>query len=78
MTSVGDVYSQDLISVEPEKDLAEALQLMARHQVRRLPVVENGRLVGIVAQADIARTENEKKTGELVEAISEPSEGERR
>ena len=48
---------------------------MARHQVRRLPVVENGKLVGIVAQADIARTENEKKTGELVEAISEPTEG---
>ena len=77
-TSVGDVYSRDLISVEPDKDLEEALQLMARHQVRRLPVVENGRLVGIVAQADIALRENEKKTGELVEAISEPSEGERR
>ena len=41
-------------------DLEEALQLMARHQVRRLPVVENGRLVGIVAQADIALSENEK------------------
>ena len=50
---------------------------MARHQVRRLPVVENGRLVGIVAQADIALSENEQKTGELVEAISEPSDGER-
>ena len=77
-TSVGDVYSRDLISVESNKDLEEALRLMARHQVRRLPVVENGRLVGIVAQADIALRENEKKTGELVEAISEPSEGERR
>jgi len=77
MTSVADVYSRDLISVEPDKDLAEALRLMARHQVRRLPVVEKGRLVGIVAQADIALGENEKKTGELVEAISEPSEGER-
>ena len=79
-TSVGDVYSRDLISVEPDKDLEEALQLMARHQVRRLPVVENGRLVGIVAQADIALTlsGNETKTGELVEAISEPSGGERR
>jgi CBS domain-containing protein len=76
-TSVGDVYSKDLITVEPGKDLDEALQLMARHQVRRLPVVENGRLVGIVAQADIAISENEK-TGELVEAISEPSERERR
>ena len=47
-------------------------------KVRRLPVVENGRLVGIVAQVDIARTENEKKTGQPVEAFSEPSEGERR
>jgi CBS domain-containing protein len=77
-TSVGDVYSRDLISVEPDKDLEEALQLMARHQVRRLPVVENGKLVGIVAQADIALSETENKTGELVEAISEPSGGERR
>src|SRR5207253_1409309 len=77
MTSVGDVYSRDLISVEPDEDLDEALQLMARHQVRRLPVVENGSLVGIVAQADIALGANEKKTGELVEAISAPSEGER-
>jgi len=79
-SSVGDVYSQDLISVEPDKDLEEALTLMARHQVRRLPVVKDGRLVGIVAQADIALTlsEDEKKTGELVEAISERSEGERR
>jgi CBS domain-containing protein len=78
MTSVEDVYSRDLISVEPDEDLEEALQLMARHQVRRLPVVENGRLVGIVAQADIALSENEEKTGVLVEAISEPSEAERR
>jgi CBS domain-containing protein len=76
-TSVGDVCSRDLISVEPENDLDEALQLMARHQVRRLPVVENGRLVGVVAQADVALKENEK-TGELVGAISEPSEEERR
>jgi CBS domain-containing protein len=77
-TPIGDVYSRDLISVEPDQDLDDALGLMARHQVRRLPVVENGKLVGIVAQADIALSENEQKTGELLEAISEPSEGERR
>jgi len=76
-TSVEDVYSRDLISVAPDNDLEEALGLMARHQVRRLPVVEDGRLVGIVAQADIALSENETKTGELVEAISAPSEGDR-
>ena len=76
-TSVGDVYSRDIISVEPNEDLDEALLLMARHQVRRLPVVENGRLVGMVAQADIALKQN-AKTGELVGAISEPSKEERR
>jgi CBS domain-containing protein len=75
-TSVGDVSSRDLVTVEPDEDLDDALQLMARHQVRRLPVVENGRLVGIVAQADIALSENEK-TAKLVEAISAPSERER-
>jgi CBS domain-containing protein len=75
-TSVGDVSSRDLVTVEPDEDLDEALQLMARHQVRRLPVVENGRLVGIVAQADIALSENEK-TAKLVEAISAPSVRER-
>ena len=80
VTSVGDVVSRDLISVEPDEDLEEAVQLMANHQVRRLPVIENGRLVGIVAQADVALNlrENEQRTGELVEAISEPSGEERR
>jgi len=76
-TSVGDVYSRDVIRVEADEDDEEAVELMARHQVRRLPVVEDGRLIGIVAQADIALKEHEK-TGELVEAISKPSETERR
>ena len=76
-TAVGDVASRDVISVGPDDDLDEALRLMARHQVRRLTVVEDGRLVGIVAQADIALRENETKTGQLVEAISEPSAGAR-
>jgi len=76
-TSAGDVGRQDPISVEPDKGLEEALQLMARHQVRRLPVVENGELAGIITQADIALGENEEMTGELVEAISKPTEGER-
>ena len=76
-TSAGDVSSRDVISVGPDDDLDEALQLMARHQVRRLTVVENGMLIGIVAQADVALRENETKTGQLVEAISEPSAGDR-
>lgn len=74
---VADVASRDLVTVEPEQDLDEALHLMARHQVRRLPVVEQGRLVGMLAQADVAIVAEEKKAGEMVEEISQPSSTER-
>ena len=70
---VREIASTDVVTVDPQQDLDEALRLMASHQVRRLPVVEaGGRLVGIVAQADVAREANDKKTGELVEEISQP------
>src|SRR5881396_4061593 len=69
---VRDVASKQLITIDPRKDLSEALRLMAKHQVRRLPVVqEDGRLVGVVAQADIARQGDDEMTGRLVEEISE-------
>ena len=69
--SVREVASTDLVTIDPQQDLDDALKLMASHQVRRLPVVEDGRLVGVVAQADVAREGKDKKTGELVEEISE-------
>jgi CBS domain-containing protein len=69
---VRDVASKQLITIDPGQDLDEALRKMAQHQVRRLPVVaEDGRLVGVVAQADIARTGDDRQTGQLVEEISE-------
>jgi CBS domain-containing protein len=71
---VGDAHSGVPVSVEPEHDLDDALALMARHQVRRLPVTEGGRLVGILAQADVALEEKGKTTGEVVQAISESPE----
>jgi CBS domain-containing protein len=67
---VREIASTDLVTVEPDQDLDEALELMARHQVRRLPVVEEGRLIGVVAQADLAREADERKVGEAVEQIS--------
>jgi CBS domain-containing protein len=69
-TTVGDIASRDLVTTTPDADMNEALEMMAVKQVRRLPVVECDRLVGIVAQADIARMGQDKKTGEVVEGIS--------
>jgi CBS domain-containing protein len=69
--TVGEIASRKLVTIDPQQDLDEALRLMAHHQVRRLPVVEeDGRLVGIVAQADIARNASDAQTGDLVEDIS--------
>ncbi len=71
--SVGDVASRELVTVDPDQDLDEALSLMARHRVRRLPVVADGRLVGILAQADVAIEAKEKNAGEMLEEISQPT-----
>ena len=70
-TTVGEIASKDVVTLDPQQDLDEALRLMAKHQVRRLPVVEeDGRLVGIVAQADVAKGGHDEKTGQVVEEIS--------
>lgn len=71
-TKVKDIASINLVTVDPLQDLDEALKLMAKHQVRRLPVTEEGgRLVGLLAQADIAKSVGDKQTGRVVEQISQ-------
>jgi CBS domain-containing protein len=66
----GDIASRDLVTVRPDDDLDDALRLMAQHQVRRLPVVEDGQLVGVVAQADVAHEAKDKAVGQVIEEIS--------
>jgi CBS domain-containing protein len=68
----GDIASRDVVTVRPDDDLDAALRLMAQHQVRRLPVVDDGQLVGVVAQADVAQEAKEKDVGHVVEEISRP------
>jgi CBS domain-containing protein len=71
-TKVEEIASHNLVTIDPQQELDEALRLMAQHQVRRLPVVEeDGKLVGIVAQADVARHSSPERTGKVVEEISE-------
>ena len=72
------VSSRELVTVHPDDDLSDALELMARHQVRRLAVTgEDERLVGVVSQADVAREAKEKDTGEVVQSISREPQGPR-
>jgi CBS domain-containing protein len=71
-TTVREVASTNIVTIDPQQNLDEALRLMAQHQVRRLPVVEeDGKLVGVVAQADVARGGDDTKTGQVVQEISE-------
>ena len=61
------------VTISDEVDVDECMKLMEAKKIRRVPVVDaGGRLVGIVAQADIARHESRKETGELVRGVSEP------
>ena len=75
---VSEITSRELVTVSPDDDLSDALELMARHQVRRLAVTgEDERLVGVVSQADVAREAKEKDTGEVVQSISREPQGPR-
>ena len=73
--SVGDLMSSGSIAaVSPDDDVRQVLDRMKTEQVRRILVVEDDRLVGIIAQADIAtQGVGARKTGDVVEKISEPS-----
>jgi CBS domain-containing protein len=58
------------VTIGADDSIDEALRTMKDHAVRRLPVIDGHRLVGIVSQADLAKEIDESKVGELVEAIS--------
>jgi CBS domain-containing protein len=72
VTQVGEIATDQPYYVEPEQDLDEALELMAYRKIRRLPVVEDGQLVGMLAQADVVHEVKEKKAAHVIEEISQP------
>ena len=73
-SSVRDVMTRNPVTVTPDTDVNQATTLMSQHQIRRLPVVEGNKLVGIVAIGDIAVRDNfVEEAGDALSNISEPS-----
>jgi CBS domain-containing protein len=71
-TTVGEIASGQPYYAAPDQDLDEALELMAYRKVRRVPVVEDGLLVGMLAQADVVHEVKEKKAAHVIDEISQP------
>jgi CBS domain-containing protein len=74
-TPVRDLMTYDPISASPEDEVEVVREVMVAQQVRRVPVVDGGKVVGIVAQADLALEEgaaSDQEVGRIVEAISDP------
>lgn len=71
--TVAACMTQPAISLSPDAQVSDAVEMMQEHQVRRLPVVDDkGKVCGIVSQADLARCATAEQTGDLVRDVSEP------
>ena len=68
---VGELAEGKPVTVGADDPVETILDTMIQHKVRRLPVIDGDRLVGMVSQADVAKNLPEERVGDLVEAISE-------
>ncbi|BCS31844.1 inosine-5-monophosphate dehydrogenase [Luteitalea sp. TBR-22] len=75
--TAADCMTSPALSLTAEARVSDAVEMMQAHQVRRLPIVdEGGRVCGIVSQADLARATTAELTGDLVRDVSEPTRSE--
>jgi CBS domain-containing protein len=74
-TKVETVMTRMVITCLADDDIQKALDAMSKHQLRRIPVVDNdGRILGIISQADVAtRIDKPEKTAAMVKEISQPT-----
>ncbi|MFB7031582.1 MULTISPECIES: CBS domain-containing protein [unclassified Streptomyces] len=66
----GDLAQGEAVTIGADDDAEEILRTMSQHKVRRLPVIDGHTLVGIVAQADVARALSDPQVGDLLQALS--------
>ncbi|MEV3988758.1 CBS domain-containing protein [Streptomyces sp. NPDC049837] len=69
-TTAGELAQGQVVYVDADDDAQMVLRKMSEHKVRRLPVIDNHRLVGMIAQADVARALPDPQVGDLLEALS--------
>jgi len=67
-----DLIHGEAVTIGADDSIDEAIETMQNHKVRRLPVIDGDKLVGMLSQADLARACPPEKVGRLVGAISEP------
>lgn len=74
--TVGEIMTQEVISVSLDTDLTEVSHLLVHEQIRRLPVLDHGKLVGIVSRADLVREVAQRWVcpvcGEVVHSDQQP------
>lgn len=69
VVSASELAQGKPVTVDSDTDVSEVLQAMEAHKIRRLPVIESHRLVGIISEADLARHLPEQNVGEFVEEV---------
>lgn len=69
-TRARDLEQGEIVTLRPDDSIQHACDLMAQYRVRRLPVVENGRIVGMVSQADVAKSVSPEAAGRMLTSIS--------
>ncbi|MDT0381540.1 CBS domain-containing protein [Streptomyces sp. DSM 42041] len=69
-TRAGELAQGEAVTIGADDEVQEIMATMAEHKVRRLPVIDGHTLVGMVAQADVARALPDPEVGELIDALS--------
>ena len=71
-TQLGELADQpEVVTIGADDSVEEVFEVMKRHQVRRLPVIDGTEIVGMISQADVARNLPDEKAGEVLAAISQ-------
>ncbi len=72
VVTAGDLAQGKPVTVDSSAEVGDVLQAMESHKIRRVPVIESNRLVGMISEADLARHLPEQAVGEFVEAVCAP------